>query len=48
MVHWCSSTVCDAYEDEWIKDKAHGFGVYTHYNGSKYSDDWVLNNIIQD
>ena len=24
-----------------MDDKAHGYGIYTHYNGSKYEGQWV-------
>ena len=25
----------DVYEGEWLEDKAHGYGVYTHIDGAK-------------
>ncbi len=32
----------DVYEGEWVDDKAHGKGTYTHGNGgSKYIGDWL-------
>ena len=28
------------FEGEWIDDKAEGYGVYTHANGSNYEGYW--------
>jgi len=31
----------DIYEGEWVNDKAHGIGVYKHYNGATYKGEWI-------
>ena len=29
------------YKGEWKDDKAHGRGVYTHVDGSRYEGEWL-------
>jgi hypothetical protein len=29
-----------AMDGEWTEDKANGYGVYTHFNGSRYEGQW--------
>jgi len=31
----------EVYEGDWIDDKAHGYGVYTHLDGATYEGEWV-------
>lgn len=30
----------DYYTGDWLNDKAHGLGKYTHTDGSKYEGEW--------
>ena len=38
---------CEIYEGDWLDDKAHGYGVYHHANGGKYSCQKLLLNSIE-
>jgi len=29
------------YEGEWIDDKANGYGIYIHANGTRYEGNWL-------
>lgn len=31
----------DAYQGQWLNDKAHGIGIYYHLNGAKYEGEWA-------
>lgn len=30
----------DIYDGDWIDDKAHGMGTYSHSNGAFYNGEW--------
>lgn len=41
IIVWSNSNIGDVYEGEWLNDKAHGNGEYTHTDGTKYIGDWA-------